>query len=75
MIDLGEYSDLYLKTDVLMLTDIFENFRMICIRGYPLNPAKYYMTPVQLGCYVEKYEGGIGNFNLYRHVKFLQKNH
>ena len=37
--------DLYLKTDVLLLADVFENFRDVCIENYKLDPAWYYTTP------------------------------
>ncbi|XP_071056904.1 uncharacterized protein [Onthophagus taurus] len=42
---LGEYSDLYLTSDVLMLTDVFENFRTISLENYNLDPCHYYTAP------------------------------
>ena len=40
-----DYHDLYLKTDVLLLADVFEEFRNICLENYGLDPAWYYTTP------------------------------
>ena len=43
--NMGEYHDLYLKTDVGLLADVFENFRKIAILNYGLDPANYYTLP------------------------------
>ena len=41
----GEYQDLYLKSDALLLTNVFKKFRKICLRIYHLDPAKFLPAP------------------------------
>ena len=43
--NMGEYHDLYLKTDVLLLTDVFENFKDMCLSYCGLDPVYYYTLP------------------------------
>jgi len=42
---LKDYLELYLKADAFPLTDIFENFRKICMQIYSLDPAQYFTKP------------------------------
>ena len=43
--DLGEYHDLYLKTDVILLANVFKTFRDTCLEHYKLDPAHFYTSP------------------------------
>jgi hypothetical protein len=42
---LWDYSEVYLKTDIALLTDIFEDFRKMAKRTYGLDPLWYYSVP------------------------------
>ena len=43
--NLGDYHDVYLMCDVLLLSDIFENFRTTCMSSFQLDPAHYISLP------------------------------
>ncbi|CAB4002552.1 hypothetical protein AC249_AIPGENE23730 [Paramuricea clavata] len=40
-----DYHDIYLATDVLLLADVFENFRRTCLENHKLDPAHYVSAP------------------------------
>ena len=44
---MGEYHDLYLVSvsNMLLLTDVFENFRKTCMQYYKLDPCHYFTSP------------------------------
>ena len=42
---LGEYYDLYLKSDILLLADVFENFRKMSLKICHLDSAKIFLAP------------------------------
>ena len=42
---LGEYHDLYVQGDTLLLADVFENFRNMSLEIYELDPAKFLSAP------------------------------
>ena len=43
--NLGNYHDLYVESDTLLLVDVFENFRDKCIEIYKLHPAQFLSAP------------------------------
>ena len=42
---MGEYHDLYLESNMLLLADVFENFRKTCMQYYKLDPCHYFTSP------------------------------
>ena len=43
--NLGEYHDLYVQSDTLLLADVFENFRNMCLKVYELDAAHFLSLP------------------------------
>ena len=40
-----DYYDLYVQSDTLLLADVFEIFRNICLKAYELDPAHFISAP------------------------------
>ena len=43
--NLGEYLDLYVQSDTLLLADVFENFRNMCLKIQEPDPEKFLSAP------------------------------
>ena len=43
--NLGDYHDLYVKSDTLLLADVFNNFKDVCLKEYELDPAHFLSLP------------------------------
>ena len=43
--NLGEYHDLYLRMDIILLANVFKAFRKVCLDNYRLDPAHFYTAP------------------------------
>ena len=43
--NLGEHHDLYVQSDALLLADVFENFRNMCLKVYELDPVHFFSLP------------------------------
>ena len=43
--NLGQYHDFYVKSDTLLLADVFENFRKTCQKEYQLDPTHFVSAP------------------------------
>ena len=43
--NLGDYHDLYVQSDTLLLADVFNNFRDMCLKEYELDPGHFLSLP------------------------------
>ena len=43
--NIGQHHNLYVQSDTLLLADVFENFRNMCLKKYKLDPAYFLSLP------------------------------
>ena len=71
---LGDYRDLYCRTDVLLLADVFEIFRKTCLRQYGLDPAHNHTSPsLSWDALLKKTGVGLGLLTDYDQHLFIEK--
>ena len=66
--DLGEYHDLYVQSDTLLLPDVFENFRNECIETYKLDSTFFICTLISISNLFIKDNSKIRVINRYLYV-------
>ena len=66
MKNMGDYHNLYLQSDILLLGDVFENFRNTCMRYYKLDPCHYSTSP---GLSWLKMTESISDIDMYQFVE------
>ena len=65
----GEYHDLYVQCDTLLLADVFENFRNKCIEIYELDPAHFFVcTRISMASMFKKDKNRTRIINRYWYV-------
>ena len=69
----GEYYDLYVQSDTLLLAYVFENFRNTCFKIYKLDLAKFLSAPGLIWQAALKKKSKIRSFNWYRYVFDVRK--
>ena len=66
---MSEYQDYYFKSGTLLLVDVFEDFRKMCLEIYKLDPAKSLSTPrLAWKATLTKRQSKIRVINWYWHV-------
>ena len=61
---LGKYYDLYLKSDTLLMADVFESFRKMCLKFHELDPAKFFFNSwISMGTSFKKNKRKIRTIN------------
>ena len=66
---LGDYHDLYVQSYTILLADVFEDFRNMCIKVYELVPAHFFFcTKISMASLFKKNRGRIRIDNRSRHV-------
>ena len=68
-----DYQNLYLKTDVLLLADVFEEFRKICYEHFSLDPMNYFTSPGFAWDCLLKYSGVVLDALTYEDVYLFFK--
>ena len=72
--DMGDYHDLYVQTDTLLLADVFEKFREKCIEIYGLDPSYFYSAPgLAWQAYLKKTEAKLELLSDYQMLLMIQE--